>query len=148
MFVVFRDKSKPQHNETIWSLHYCKVVRQQKENTKEWIGHLRINVNDCGFKEKRWKIERTGHKLHKWWQYDNKNNKRANTSLKDQWNHQWTSVMLSQESYIALSPKSNFRCDIRKQRVWCCKNAWATEPCHRQYKSKQQRVTKQLMILW
>ena len=39
LFKVLSDKFKPQHNEMILSLQYCKLVRQQKENTKEWIGH-------------------------------------------------------------------------------------------------------------
>ena len=37
---------KLQHYETILSLQYCKVAREQSENPQEWMGHLRIKVNE------------------------------------------------------------------------------------------------------
>ena len=36
---------------TILSLQYCKLIRQQSENDEDWIGHLRIKVYECEYKE-------------------------------------------------------------------------------------------------
>ena len=44
-------KFKPQHNKTIPSLQYCTLIREQNENAGEWMGHLRIKVNKCEYKE-------------------------------------------------------------------------------------------------
>ena len=46
------DKCKPQHNETIVSLQYCKLAREQNENAKEWIGHLGKKLNEYGYKKR------------------------------------------------------------------------------------------------
>ena len=45
-------KFKPQHNERILSLQYCKLMREQIKNAKQWMGILRIRANKCGYKEK------------------------------------------------------------------------------------------------
>ena len=41
MFQVHSKKFKLQYNETILSLQYYKLIREQKENVEEWIGHLK-----------------------------------------------------------------------------------------------------------
>ena len=54
------DKLKTQHNETVLSLQYCKLAREQNENDKEWMGHLRLKASECGWvKGKRQKTKRT-----------------------------------------------------------------------------------------
>ena len=40
----------------ILSLQYCKFTREQNENAEEWMDHLRINENECGYKEKYWRL--------------------------------------------------------------------------------------------
>ena len=42
---------KPQFNETIKSLPFCKLRRQTKENAKEWIGRLRLAAVECNYKD-------------------------------------------------------------------------------------------------
>ena len=34
-------KIKHQYSETILLFQYCKLIREKKENAKEWMGHLR-----------------------------------------------------------------------------------------------------------
>ena len=48
---MLSDKFKPQHNDTIVSLKYWKLYREQNENAEEWTGHLRIKGNGCWHKE-------------------------------------------------------------------------------------------------
>ena len=49
---MLSEKLKPQHKESIFSLPYCKLVRQMIENTKKWMDNLRIKANECGCKVK------------------------------------------------------------------------------------------------
>ena len=42
-----RQNFKPQHNETILSLQYCKLNRKKKESAQEWMGELNIKAIDC-----------------------------------------------------------------------------------------------------
>ena len=51
-------KMKPQQNETIFSLKYCKLIRQQSENAGEWMACFRIKANEYKYKE-RWESKRT-----------------------------------------------------------------------------------------
>ena len=34
------------------SLQYCKLAREHNENVEEWMGHLRLEVSECGYKVK------------------------------------------------------------------------------------------------
>ena len=52
LFKVLRVKFKPQHTLTILSFQYCKIIREQSKNTKEWVGHLGIKANESEYKEK------------------------------------------------------------------------------------------------
>ena len=52
LFGVLSDKFKLQHNKNILPLQYCKLTRKQKENAKEWMGHLRLKANEYGYKER------------------------------------------------------------------------------------------------
>ena len=52
-----KEKFKLQHNETILSLQSCKLIREDKGSTEEWMGCIRVKVNECEYKEKD-KIER------------------------------------------------------------------------------------------
>ena len=52
LFEVLGEKAKPQHNETILALHYCKLMREQGISGEESMGHLRLKANKCGHKEK------------------------------------------------------------------------------------------------
>ena len=47
LFKVLSVKLKPQHNEMILVLQDCKLVREENETAKEWMGHLRIKTNEC-----------------------------------------------------------------------------------------------------
>ena len=51
-FEVLSETFKPQHNETILSLQYCKLRREQSENVEEWIDPLRMKANECKYKER------------------------------------------------------------------------------------------------
>ena len=35
----------------ILSLQSHKLIREQKQNAKEWMGHLRIKTNKCGYQQ-------------------------------------------------------------------------------------------------
>ena len=50
-YLRYYDKFKPQHNETVLSLQYCKLTSQQKENIKEWMVCQRIKTNESEYKE-------------------------------------------------------------------------------------------------
>ena len=52
LFEVLREKLKPQHNETILSQQYCKLIREEKESPEEWMGHLRVKANECECKDR------------------------------------------------------------------------------------------------
>ena len=52
LFEVASEKFKPQHNETILSMQYCKLTREQNENAEEWMGRIRLKVIECSFKER------------------------------------------------------------------------------------------------
>ena len=48
LFEVLSEKCRGQHNETVLSLQYCKIITEQRKNAEEWMGCLRIrkmNVN-------------------------------------------------------------------------------------------------------
>ena len=45
LFEVLNEKFKLQHNATILSLQYCKLIKEQNKNGKEWMDHLRIKAN-------------------------------------------------------------------------------------------------------
>ena len=52
---VLNENFKPQQNESIPSLKYCKPSSDDNENGKEWMGHLKIKANDCSYKKHdRW----------------------------------------------------------------------------------------------
>ena len=58
LFQGLSEEFKPQHNETILSLQYYKLIKEKNENAKEWIGHLKIKINRCGYiKDKRLKVQ-------------------------------------------------------------------------------------------
>ena len=44
--------SSPSINETILPLQHCKFTREQNESDEEWMGHIKIKVDECGYKEK------------------------------------------------------------------------------------------------
>ena len=52
LYDVLSEKLKPQHNEMILSLQYCKLTREPNKHAKESMGHIRIDVNECGYKIK------------------------------------------------------------------------------------------------
>ena len=52
LFKMPSENFKPQHNESILSLQYCNLTIEQNKNAEEWIGHLRIKVQECWYKEK------------------------------------------------------------------------------------------------
>ena len=51
LFSVHNEKFRPLHKKTILSLQYCKLSREEKENTKEWMGRL-IKANEHKYKKK------------------------------------------------------------------------------------------------
>ena len=51
LFHTLNSKFKPQYNEKIKSLQFCKLVRQSTENAKEWMCRLRIATAECNYKE-------------------------------------------------------------------------------------------------
>ena len=48
---VLSKKYKPEHYETILSLQYCILIMKEKETSEESIGHLRVEANECEYKE-------------------------------------------------------------------------------------------------
>ena len=42
---------KPQYNETIRSLKFCKLRRQANENVEEWMGRIRVEPLECNYKD-------------------------------------------------------------------------------------------------
>ena len=55
---------KPEHNKEMPSLQFCKLTREQNEKAKEWMGQLRLNANECGYKGRQ-KAQRP---IYKWYQ--------------------------------------------------------------------------------
>ena len=51
-FEILSKTFKPQHNEAILSLQYFKQTREQNEKAEEWMGHLRIKVNEFGYNKR------------------------------------------------------------------------------------------------
>ena len=49
LFAVLSENFKLQHNETILSVQYCKLIRQQSENAQEWADPLRIKMHECKY---------------------------------------------------------------------------------------------------
>ena len=52
LFEVLCEKFDPWYNDTILSLQYCKLVRDEKESTEAWIGHLKVKANECEYKQR------------------------------------------------------------------------------------------------
>ena len=50
LFTALNSKFKPQYNDTIMSLHFCKLCRQMNENADEWMGRLRLAAVECNYK--------------------------------------------------------------------------------------------------
>ena len=44
---VLNEKLRPQHNETILLLKYCKLIIEQNERAEEWMGQRKIIANEC-----------------------------------------------------------------------------------------------------
>ena len=44
-FEVLSENFKPQHNKTTLSLQYCKLIREERESTEEWVGCPKIKGN-------------------------------------------------------------------------------------------------------
>ena len=44
-------KFRPQHNETILSLQYCTLGKQNDMTAEEWVGRLKIKATECKYKE-------------------------------------------------------------------------------------------------
>ena len=42
---------KPQFNETILSLQYCKLSRTKSKSSEEWMGHVKFRANECNYKK-------------------------------------------------------------------------------------------------
>ena len=53
---VLSEKSKPLHNETTLSLQYSQSV-EKKKNANELIDCLRLNANECKYKERGRRLE-------------------------------------------------------------------------------------------
>ena len=51
LFGMLGKKLKPQYNETISSLWYCKLNRKSEESAQEWMGRLRIKAKESKYKE-------------------------------------------------------------------------------------------------
>ena len=51
LFNTLSEKFKSSKNETILSLHYCKLMRNTDDSAEEWMGRLRIKVTDKRLKE-------------------------------------------------------------------------------------------------
>ena len=51
LFNILTSKFKPQFNETIKSLQFRKLSRNDGENTEEWMGRLRVAAVECNYQE-------------------------------------------------------------------------------------------------
>ena len=52
LFEVLNENSSAQHNETMLSLQYCKLVKEEKGYDRKVMGHERVKANVCKYKEK------------------------------------------------------------------------------------------------
>ena len=50
LFKGLRKMLKSQYNETVLSLQYCKLTKEQNDNADEWMGCLRLKANECDYK--------------------------------------------------------------------------------------------------
>ena len=58
LFKVLSDKFKPQHNKITLSLQYRQAhKRSNMKMPEEWMGHNRIEANECSYKEQDSSIE-------------------------------------------------------------------------------------------
>ena len=51
LFNVLKEKFRPQHNEMILSLKYCKLHRKKNESAQQWMGQICIEVAEYNYKE-------------------------------------------------------------------------------------------------
>ena len=51
LFETLTNKFRPEFNEMIKSLQFCKLSRQSEENAGEWMGRLRLAAKECSYKE-------------------------------------------------------------------------------------------------
>ena len=51
LFGVLDEKSKPQHNKTLLSLQYCKLVREEKGSAEKLMGWLRVKATKMTIKK-------------------------------------------------------------------------------------------------
>ena len=51
LFTIFNNKFKPQFNEAIKLLQFCKLSKQANGNAEEWMGRLRLAVVECNYRE-------------------------------------------------------------------------------------------------
>ena len=51
LFNLLRSGYKPQYNETIKSLQFCKLVRQINKNAEEMMGRLCLAALECHYNE-------------------------------------------------------------------------------------------------
>ena len=51
LFETLNSKFRPQFNKTVKSLQFRKLCRSDNENTKEWMGRLRIMAAECNYQE-------------------------------------------------------------------------------------------------
>ena len=51
LFDTLNKKFKPEYNETIKCLQFCKLIWQSNESAEEWVGRLRTAVVECSYKK-------------------------------------------------------------------------------------------------
>ena len=51
LFQILTNKFRPQFNETIKSLQFHKLSRQNEETAEEWMGRLWLSVKEFNYKE-------------------------------------------------------------------------------------------------
>ena len=51
LFNVLKEKFRPQHNEMILSIQYCKLYRKVYESAEEWMGKLCIRATEYNYTE-------------------------------------------------------------------------------------------------
>ena len=56
-FSILNVKFKPQQIETILSLQYCKLSRDENKSAEEWLDSLRVMTNECNYKEHNRKLK-------------------------------------------------------------------------------------------
>ena len=50
-FNICNEEFRPQYNETILSLQYCKLSREEYDIAEKWMGRLRIKLNKYDYIE-------------------------------------------------------------------------------------------------